>query len=133
MLNISEMFRKEDNIEDLIPDDLKQGLIELNIKYHRTKKLFLNNEHKSNLKWVKEPNDKQLIKRRELYCIYNYLNGDTAWFSILDKHIYDFNHELGMFNKFSKDQHLLWKEQPYKKWLKDIKSETHVDAWKDKK
>jgi hypothetical protein len=124
MTPVSYLFESIDLPKDLI-SVVKAIYNKKGIKYN-IKKI-----HKDGLIWITSNNDKQFIRKKELYCVYDYDNGDTAWFSFVDNKIYDFNHEIGMFNIFHKDQKDVWKEKLYKEWLKDLKDKKHMYAWRD--
>lgn len=114
-----------------------------------TKVLFENNQlpnHvRSNLtnqqyngiyQWISnDPNFHQknlrFIKRYNLVPIHEYRNGDSAWYSLKNDHVYAFNHELGTFNDIAEKEVDLsmspgiWLAMPYQKWKRSRK----IDAW----
>jgi len=133
MIAIGQMFAQLPKEIELLPEDLKSGLMELYKKEKNIRNPNLKHiaqENKSNMIWIKGNRDKSLIKKNKLYGIYGYINGDSAWFSLSDNKVYDFNHELGLFNVFYKDTGV-WLAQPYKQWLKDAISRKHDSAWKE--
>ena len=73
-----------------------------------------------------------LIKIKKLYCILNYGNGDTAWYSFKDKKVYDWGHEGNSFYPLSdkKSKNRLWKPVLYKQWMKDVISGKHQSSWR---
>ncbi len=79
--------------------------------------------------WAKEM--LKIIKDYKLFGILAYGNGDTAWYSFRDKKVYDFNHELGLFN--IKPNRQMHRPAPYKQWANEVLSEKRYDAFKGPK
>jgi len=71
------------------------------------------------------------ITKYKLFAILAYGNGDTAWYSFRDKKIYDFNHELGLFN--IKPHRQMHRPVLYKQWANEVMSEKRFDAFKGPK
>ncbi len=71
------------------------------------------------------------IKDYKLFGILEYGNGDSAWYSFRDKKVYDFNHELNLFN--NKPHRQMHRPAPYKQWANEVLSEKRYDAFKGPK
>jgi hypothetical protein len=84
--------------------------------------------HESNGGDIKK--DLQLIHDKKLHFIKFYINGDFAAISLIDNHIYDWNHDLNTFNVLHPDaHHPQFKPLHYKEWMKLIQHDKHIDAW----
>jgi hypothetical protein len=70
----------------------------------------------------------QHIASLQLYTIFVYRNGDTAWYSFSNKNVHDFNHDLVLFNSLSNKAGLT-KVVGYKQWMSEIISGKRIDAW----
>jgi hypothetical protein len=92
--------------------------------------LIVSAKHNADDYLERAKNSVQLVKDLQLYCIYRYKNGDTAWFSFVDEKIYDYNYELAGFNKLIQqdktvrlsDKQGLNEDVPYKQWIDEIKA-----------
>lgn len=105
-----------------IPKDLRDFLLKYAYpKRYGAAKTSIEKEHKSAMMWIdssKNNKNKQLVNQKDLIGIYNYINGDVAFYSTKDSKIYDFQHSTDKFTK----------SFPYKKWIIDIKK-GKVDTW----
>ena len=125
-----------------LPSDLIQYLVRrlypsMYSGTHQVKDVMKTN--KDLLIWLKH--DRRAMpfqKSKDLFGIFSYGNGDSAWYSFRDKKVYDFNHELGIFNPQATpiQRKELWMAQPYKQWIRDTfpkgsKNSLHMDAWKN--
>lgn len=92
--------------------------------------------HKENMKFLKaivaahEDASKNFdhITSLELYSIYTYRSGDSAWYSFSTGNVHDFNHDLALFNSLT-DEPGVTKVVGYKQWMSEVRSEKRLDGW----
>ena len=117
-------------------DELKKEFEGDILARHNAEEKDINKEMKlqpANLPMYKK--SLEFIDSQKLYWIYPYGNGDSAWYSIKDKKIYDWNHELGAFNallKNHKENYVsrLSDDVDYQTWMDEVDKGLRVYAWK---
>lgn len=153
MINEYLQYLQESYNSKALPKDLIKAMRDNNIfhsmqdvdkidKLHKAEISFFHDQlkqatrsKKKDPEWFRMVKDElALIKSKKLYCILNYGNGDTAWFSFKDKKIYDWGHEGNSFYpikspEFPSGKKRCWSPTSYKQWIKDVINRKHIDSW----
>jgi len=125
---------------DVLPSDLLSFLMGSDVektigRYRYRKPSGIDKNHRENLKYVSKES-LPYVKRKKLFCFISYVNGDSAWYSFVDSKVYDYNHEIRLFNdqigRDRADPRSLWQPMDYKDWLRLVTTKKKYDAWTNK-
>lgn len=117
--------------QDLLKFVIRSKLYNLNAPFTVREMVKDHKEMFNDLRIDKHINKKNLkfAIAKNLHFLTFYKNGDMAWYSFNDGHIYNQSHDTGDFTSIDGRRDTI-KSFPYHKWMQLVRAGKIVDVWK---